>query len=130
MHRSPPSPDGKRNKESELIADAQNFIVSMQHQEKSGYGVSAVAKGVDGDELETAEVLKKKKKLEAKAIGRKKVAERIQMVAKEAAKEAEIPQVGLPRTELYQSQVVHVGSLSNYSSLLSLCARRPPPKRS
>lgn len=42
-------------------ADAQNFIVSMQHQEKSGYGVSAVAKGVDGDELETAEVLKKKK---------------------------------------------------------------------
>ena len=57
----PPSPNGKRNKESKLIADAQNFIVSMQHQEKSGYGVSTVASGVHDDEQETVELLKKKK---------------------------------------------------------------------
>jgi hypothetical protein len=65
----PPSPHGKKTKDTELILDAQKIIVNMQHQQRSGYGgASAIAEGVDVNGHENAEDLKRMKRLEAQAI--------------------------------------------------------------
>jgi hypothetical protein len=119
----PPSPNGKKGKDSELIADAQKLIVNMEHQQKSGYGASATAEGVDDIDHETAGELKKRKIMEAKAIERKEAGEKKKKFASEAAKEAEARQFDIqdhqPQLPAESLKGSNVASHSNSSSLLT-----------
>ncbi len=98
----------------------------MEHQQKSGYGASATAEGVDDIDQETAEDLKKRKRLEAQAIERKGAAEKKKKAASEAAKEADARQFDIvdePVTPapLKPSLLLgsKIGSLSHFSSPLT-----------
>ncbi len=113
----PPSPNGKKSKDAELIADAQKLHVMLQHQRKSGYGVHATTsllEGIDADDHETAEELKKRKNLEAKAVERKEASEKKKKDASNEKAAQEARQFDIePQPELPAQ------SLSNFSSPLT-----------